>query len=95
MTSSTLTPTSALSGKARLSTHGAADWLHLAAAPTFAVMAALTAVQGNGMADMMCGGAHGASPLSGMALMYLLMSVFHAAPWLKLVFSRRGRARQP
>ena len=31
------------------------------------------------------------SPLSGMATMYLLMSAFHAAPWLKLI---RGRARR-
>ncbi|HET9149643.1 MAG TPA: hypothetical protein VFO61_04095 [Alphaproteobacteria bacterium] len=95
MTSSTLNPAGAISGEARLTARGAADWLHLAAAPTFAVMAALTAVHGNGMADMMCGSANGASPLSGMALMYLLMSAFHAAPWLKLISSRRGRAGRP
>jgi hypothetical protein len=29
----------------------------------------------------------GASPLTGMTAMYVLMSVFHAAPWLKLVSS--------
>jgi hypothetical protein len=29
-----------------------------------------------------------ASPLGGMTLMYLLMSVFHAAPWLKLICGR-------
>ena len=37
--------------------------------------------------------APGASPLSGMALMYLLMSAFHLAPWLKLISSRRCGAR--
>jgi hypothetical protein len=29
-----------------------------------------------------------ASPLSGMVPMYLLMSVFHLPPWLKLIASR-------
>lgn len=65
---------------------GAADWLSLAAAPTFAIMALLTAVSGD--ADMICSAAQDASPLSGMAMMYLLMSAFHLAPWLKLVGSR-------
>ena len=63
---------------------GAADWLCLAAAPTFAIMALLTGVLG-GQADMLCAAAPNASPLSGMALMYLLMSAFHSAPWLKLI----------
>ena len=65
---------------------GAAGWLGLAAAPTFAVMALLTAVLGGGPLDMLCG----ASPLTGMIPMYVLMSAFHAAPWLKLI----SRARQ-
>jgi hypothetical protein len=68
---------------------GAAGWLGLAAAPTFAVMALLSCVSG-GDADMMCSAAHGASPLSGMVPMYVLMSAFHSAPWLKVI-SRRGR----
>ena len=66
---------------------GAAGWLDLAAAPTFAVMALLTYVSG-GDADMMCSAARGASPLSGMVPMYLLMSAFHSAPWLKLLCAR-------
>ena len=65
---------------------GAAGWLSLAAAPTFAIMALLTAVLG-GPADMLCSAA---SPLGGMVPMYLLMSAFHAAPWLKLISSRRS-----
>ncbi|MET3578139.1 hypothetical protein ABID19_001156 [Mesorhizobium robiniae] len=69
---------------------GASDWLSLAAAPTFAIMALLTAVTGD--AGMICSAAQDASPLSGMVMMYLLMSAFHLAPWLKLVASRRSAA---
>jgi hypothetical protein len=63
---------------------GAANFLTLAAAPTFAVMALLTSVLGGGPADTLCS-ITGASPLSGMVPMYLLMSAFHLAPWLKLM----------
>ena len=68
----------------------AADWLALAAAPTFAIMALLTGVLGGGPMEMLCSSAH-ASPLSGMVTMYLLMSAFHTAPWLKLI--RAGARR--
>ncbi len=64
---------------------GALDWLHLAAAPTFAVMAVLTAVLGGGTVGMVCSGMLDASPLTGMVPMYVLMSVFHSAPWLRLM----------
>jgi hypothetical protein len=70
---------------------GAAGWLGLAAAPTFAVMALLTYVSG-GDADMMCSAAHGGSQLSGMIPMYVLMSAFHSTPWLKLISRRRSAA---
>jgi hypothetical protein len=63
---------------------GAADWLCLAAAPTFAIMALLTGMSG-GTSDMLCVGASEMSPLGGMVPMYLLMSAFHSAPWLKLI----------
>lgn len=66
-----------------------ARWLHLAAAPTFAAMAAMTFLLGGDAQPMTCLGGDRASPISGMGLMYLLMSVFHAAPWLKFVASRR------
>jgi hypothetical protein len=70
---------------------GAARWLSLAAAPTFAIMALLAALPGGGAPDMLCSAmAHG-SPLGGMAPMYLLMSAFHSAPWLKLIAGRRSR----
>ncbi len=70
---------------------GAGDWLYLAAAPTFAIMALLTGALGGGPVDALCSIA-GASPLSGMVPMYLLMSALHLAPWLKLISSRRSGA---
>jgi hypothetical protein len=63
----------------------AADWLSFAAAPTFAAMALLTAL--GAAPDMLCSAE---SPLSGMVPMYLLMSVFHSPPWLKLLRRRGG-----
>jgi hypothetical protein len=66
----------------------ASDWLSLAAAPAFAAMALLTGAQ-SGPADILCSAAHGFSPLSGMVPMYVLMSVFHSAPWVRLVNGRR------
>jgi hypothetical protein len=68
---------------------GAADFLCLAAAPAFALMALLTGVLGGGPPDMLCSAAHDASPLTGMVPMYVLMSAFHLAPWLKLISGRR------
>lgn len=65
----------------------AADWLCLAATPAFAVMALLTALDG-GQPGILCAATHHASLLDGMVAMYLLMSVFHAAPWLRLVCGR-------
>jgi hypothetical protein len=75
-----------------LAARGATDWLGLAAAPTFAIMALLTGAFGRGPADLFCSAAREASPLSGMVPMYLLMSAFHSAPWLKLISSRASRA---
>jgi hypothetical protein len=66
----------------------AAHWLCLAAAPTFAIMALLTGVLGGRPPDMLCSATQDVSPLSGMIPMYVLMSVFHSAPWLKLILSR-------
>lgn len=64
-----------------------ADWLCLAAAPTFAIMA-LLAVIGDGTGEMLCSAAQHASSLNGMAVMYLLMSGFHSPPWLRLISAR-------
>ncbi|MBI3199619.1 MAG: hypothetical protein HYZ40_19330 [Rhodospirillales bacterium] len=66
------------------------DLLSLAAAPTFAVMALLSALPGGGPLEALCAGAHDTSPLTGMAAMYVLMSVFHLAPWLRLITTTRG-----
>jgi hypothetical protein len=66
----------------------AAEWLSLAAAPTFAVMALSTAVLGGGAAPL-CMAEHGAV-MSGMAPMYALMSAFHVAPWLRMISGLRS-----
>jgi hypothetical protein len=83
----------AFAGSGNAPAFGAADWLGLAAAPTFAIMALLTGMFG-GPSDVLCAAMHDASPLSGMVLMYLLMSAFHLAPWLKLVAGHLGDAHQ-
>lgn len=65
----------------------APDWLCLAAAPTFAVMAWISS--GDPMAVYTSGPS--LLPSGGMVSMYLLMSLFHLPPWLALV-SRRNTA---
>ena len=66
-----------------------ARWLGLAAAPTFAIMALWTGFF-SGQQDMLCMAMQSSSPMSGMTVMYLLMSAFHATPWLRLITSRRA-----
>jgi len=73
----------------RSSASGAAEWLSLAAAPTFAVMALSTAVADGQAMGSLCTAA-GAWPADGMVLMYLLMAAFHVSPWLQ----RLGRPRR-
>ncbi len=70
---------------------GAGRWLALAAAPTFAIMA-LWSTLFSGHPDMLCMAMRGSSTMSGMTVMYLLMSVFHSSPWLKLIATRRNCA---
>jgi hypothetical protein len=71
-----------------------ADGLKLAAAPSYGFMALFTAVFGESPQDMLCMAMHHASPLNGMiggmAWMYMLMSMFHSAPWLRLIASRNS-----
>lgn len=64
---------------------GAAGWLSLAAAPTFALMAMLTTSFEDGTAAALCTQAVPPSALAGMGPMYLLMAAFHLAPWLRLI----------
>jgi hypothetical protein len=68
-----------------------AEWLSLAAAPTFAIMALLTGVFGSGPMDMLCSTMHGALAFGGMLPMYVLMSAFHTPPWLRMFARRRHR----
>jgi hypothetical protein len=79
-----------IEGKRMFPVPGAADWISLAAAPTFAVMALLTGILG-GKPVTACSVEHGASPLSGMAPMYLLMGALNSPPWLRLISRRHTR----
>ena len=71
----------ARAGGDRAAASTAADWLCLAV---------IVGMLGGG-AEMQCSAMPDASPLSGMVPMYLLMSAFHSAPWLKLISRRRSR----
>jgi hypothetical protein len=72
-------------GKSAATARAVARWLCLGATPTFALLALWTTGPGAGPA--LCSAAS-TSPLNGMAAMYLLMSAFHAPPWLKLIAGR-------
>ena len=63
----------------------ASGWLSLAATPTFIVMALLSGPPSEPLGGLCAV----RSPFDGMATMYALMAVFHAAPWLRLVARRR------
>lgn len=54
--------------------------LRLAAAPTFALMALVSFVDAPPLA--FCAAGATVLPIDGMTAMYLLMSLFHLAPWL-------------
>lgn len=66
-----------------------ASRLRFAATPTFALMAWISAVGSPGMT--MCSAASAFVPIDDMALMYLLMSLFHVSPWLQLLSARSQR----
>jgi hypothetical protein len=76
----------------KLATGRVIQWLSLGAAPAFAVMAVVTATQPTGMPGM-CPAMADPSPLTGMVPMYVLMSVVHVTPWLKLLAGRRRDGR--
>lgn len=68
---------------------GGAGWLRLAAAPTFALMAWLTAAGADN--NPICAQNAGPLAIGGMAWMYLLMCLFHIPPWLALATRRTDR----
>jgi hypothetical protein len=84
----------AAAASGNMTTLGVADWLSLAAAPTFAMMVLFTLVFGSSRPDALCS-THDALSLGGMVPMYVLMSAFHSAPWLKLISNRRNGSRKP
>lgn len=62
--------------------------LHLAATPTFAVMAVFSGLSGHAASAMWCT-MPGAGPgMDGMTLMYVLMALFHAGSWITLACRR-------
>ena len=61
----------------------AAGWLALAASPTYALMAWIAATDASPIAFCASG-----SSIHRMTGMYILMSVFHLSPWLKLASAR-------
>jgi hypothetical protein len=65
---------------------GAAGWLTLAASPTFALMAWIAANHAPPIA--FCSSGSSIPPIDGMTAMYLLMSLFHLSPWLRLASAR-------
>jgi hypothetical protein len=68
----------------------AAGWLALAASPSFALMACVAANDAPPIA--LCSSASSILPIEGMTAMYVLMSLFHLSPWLKLAFAAPGTA---
>lgn len=72
---------------------GVADWLRLAAAPTFAIMAIVTLASGG--ADMICSATQDVFPVDGMTTMYLLMCLFHLPAWLRLISGRAAGSGRP
>jgi len=65
---------------------GLAFCLPLAAAPAYAMMAALTVFHGGSGPMPLC--SSGGDLFGGMAPMYLLMSLFHCTRWLRWIGGR-------
>lgn len=72
---------------------GAAGWLGLAASPTFALMAWISA--SDGPQNMMCPAPSGLLPIGGMAWMYLLTCILHVSPWLMFAPRHARQFTQP
>lgn len=63
------------------------DLLYLAAAPTFALMTLLSVTMDADIIVSVCSTSTSLFAPRGMPMMYLLMTLFHFPPWLRL-FSR-------
>ncbi len=83
MTTSVTTAQEARLGKWGLASGRA---LRLASAPTFGGMAVVSAAQNADPA--ICSAASGEPVLSGMTVMYVMMSLFHLHPWLTVIPTR-------
>lgn len=70
-----------------------AAWLGFVAAPTFALMACLSVIGAPGAA--ICSATAFLLPVNDMAVMYLLMSIFHLSPWIRLWSARSPRCSSP
>jgi hypothetical protein len=79
-------------GKTTVATLVIVKWLRLAAAPSFAIMALLTVALDSSLPNALCLAASHFG-LGGMTPMYLLMTIFHSAPWLNLISRRRNAAQ--
>ncbi len=85
-----ITSSAANKGSARpRQARGGAGWLTLAASPTFALMAWIATD------DAPCSSGSSILSIDGMTAMYLLMSLFHLPPWLKLASGHPWARTQP
>ena len=66
-------------------------WLGLAASPSFAALAIVSAAQASEPTLPLCAAMPPGPAIGGMTLMYGLMSLFHAAPWFNLLGDRLRR----
>jgi hypothetical protein len=71
----------------------AAGWIGLAGSPTFGLMAWIAATDTPRIT--ICASASHMLPIDGMAWMYLLMSLSHMSPWLKLAAARPWKVTNP
>ena len=66
--------------------------LSFAASPLFAAMATFSA---NSPGSIICPAVSALLPINDMALMYLLMGLFHLTPWLTLLSQRLAAQPDP